>query len=326
MNRRDAILSGIGAATTLHERLGLRNKLATGNGPIDVFSVIENMRVPLAFRPLEGMLGVYLPPPTGPGIMVTTERPLHVQRFTAAHELGHFVLNHEQDSFDRRIGFAVQNDYKSDRDQEIAADAFAAEFMLPRWLLVAHARRHGWSLTDLRIPEKVYQLSLRIGMSYEATCFALVNHEILLHNEVDALLAVPPKNSKQKALGDAEPPSWHSDVWVLSAEDADTYILGKPGDMIVLSLEEHVAGGYMWDVSSAEANGLSVVFDERRENANMGLGAVVNRIVIFSAEGVGRISIAEKRMWSTKDAPLNELGFNLSFLGKEVLPRLAPAA
>lgn len=326
MNRRDAILSGIGAATSLHERLGLRKKLATGNGPIDVFSVIEYMHVPLAFRPLEGMLGLYLPPPIGPGIMVTTERPLHVQRFTAAHELGHFILNHEQGSFDKRIGFAARGDYNDDRLQEIAADVFAAEFMLPRWLLVAHARRHGWSLRDLRVPEKVYQLSLRIGMSYEATCLALVNHEILPRKEVDALLAVPPKISKQKALGNTKPPSWHSDVWELSAEDADTYILGKPGDMIVLSLEEHVAGGYMWDVSSAETSGLSVVSDERQEYTNAGLGTVVNRVVIFSARGGGRVSLVEKRMWSTKDAPLNELGFNLSFLGKEVLPRLAPAA
>lgn len=34
--------------------------------------------------------------------MVTTERSLHIQRFTAAHELGHVILEH-RGSMDREI-------------------------------------------------------------------------------------------------------------------------------------------------------------------------------------------------------------------------------
>jgi len=45
--------------------------------------------------------------------------------------------------------------------------------MLPDWLVVAHARRHKWSKRDLVIPDTVYQLSLRLGASYAATCWAL---------------------------------------------------------------------------------------------------------------------------------------------------------
>ncbi len=326
MNRREAVLSGVGAAAALHDQLDLRKQLEAGAGPIDVFSIIEEMGVPLAFRPLEGVLGLFLPAPAGPGIMVTTERPLHLQRFTAAHELGHFMLEHTDSSFDERIGFVARGDYSQDRLQEVAADTFAAEFMFPRWLLVAHARRRGWGPNDLRTPDMVYQLSLRIGMSYEATCFALASHAMLRRAEVDALLAVPPKASKQRALGNIEPPSWHSDVWVLSANDAGACVLGKPDDMVVLSLEEHVASGYTWDFSAAEANGLSVVLDERRDRPEAGLGAVVDRVVVFLAqEGGGHVSLVEKRAWS-EDKPLKELGFDLSFWGKEVLPRYAPAA
>jgi IrrE N-terminal-like domain/Chagasin family peptidase inhibitor I42 len=325
MNRREAVLSGVGAAAALHDKVGLRKQLESGDGPIDVFSVIESMGVPLAFRPLEGVLGLFLPPPAGPGIMVTTERPLHLQRFTAAHELGHFVLGHSDSSFDERIGFVARGDYSQDRLQEVAADAFAAEFMLPRWLLVAHARRHGWSRNDLRTPDVVYQLSLRVGMSYEATCLALAIHTMLRRTEVDALLAIPPRASKRRALGDVQPPSWRSDVWVLSANDAGTYVLGKPDDMIVLSLEEHAASGYTWDLSAAEENGLSVILDQRRDRPDAGFGAVVDRVVVFLAQGGGHISLVEKRAWSA-DSPLNELRFDLSFWGKEVLPRLAPAA
>lgn len=322
MNRREALLSGVGAAAALHDDLSLRDRLKAGDAPVDVFSIIENVGVPLAFRPLQGLLGLFLPPPAGPGIMITTERPLHLQRFTAAHELGHFMLQHEHGSFDERIGFVARGDYSRDQLQEVAADAFAAEFMLPRWLLVAHARKRGWSAEDLRSPDVVYQLSLRLGLSYEATCLALANHGIVPSPVVESLRAVPPKITKQKALGKVKPPSWWSDVWVLSANDAGAYMLGNPDDIIVLSLEEHAASGYTWDISQAEANGFSIILDERRDRNDAGLGSIVDRLIVLHAQGGGHVSLVEKRAWS-KDHPLNELGLDLSFWGKETLPRVA---
>ena len=51
------------------------------------------IHLPLLLRPLKGLLGAYLPHPI-PGVLVTTERPLSIQRFTAAHEVGHFRLEH----------------------------------------------------------------------------------------------------------------------------------------------------------------------------------------------------------------------------------------
>ena len=50
--------------------------------------------IPVMFRPLKNLLGAYIDDP-GQGVMVTTQRQLPVQRFTAAHELGHAALGHE---------------------------------------------------------------------------------------------------------------------------------------------------------------------------------------------------------------------------------------
>jgi Zn-dependent peptidase ImmA (M78 family) len=319
MSRREAILTGVGEAAALQERLGIRDALASGDGPVDVFGVIEQLHLPLLFRPLEGMLGLYLPPPAGPGIMVTTRRPLHLQRFTAAHELGHFVLKHASSSFDKRIGFVARGEIGQDVIQEVAADAFAAEFMLPRWLLVSHAKRRGWGPQDLRKPETVYQLSLRLGMSYEATCHSLAGHNMLQASETNALLSVAPKACKQHVLRNISPESWHLDVWDLSVADGGSRIVGGPQDVVVITLEEHVASGYTWDLSAAERNGFSILQDDRLNRQNAGLGAIVDRRVVMSGPANGFLEFLEKRGWSD-DPPLNSIRFDLSLHGKESLP------
>jgi hypothetical protein len=47
----------------------------------------------------------------------------------------------------------------ADGFQEVEADAFAVAFMMPRWLIGWHAERQGWTVTDFRQPNIVYQLS-----------------------------------------------------------------------------------------------------------------------------------------------------------------------
>ena len=81
-------LEAIAVAKRLHREMKMRDTVISGSGMIDVFSAIEQLGIPLVFKPLKTALGLCLPKPLS-GIMVTTERSLHIQRFTAAHELGH---------------------------------------------------------------------------------------------------------------------------------------------------------------------------------------------------------------------------------------------
>jgi Zn-dependent peptidase ImmA (M78 family) len=81
------------AAARLHQKLGLRKDIEANGGNVDAFGAIHAVDLPLLLRPLQGLLGVYLNEPT-PGVLVTTQRPMSIQRFTAAHELGHFSMRH----------------------------------------------------------------------------------------------------------------------------------------------------------------------------------------------------------------------------------------
>src|SRR5262249_24109340 len=103
--------------------------------PIDVFSLIEDSGIWLVFQPLKSLWGAYLPGST-PGILINSERPNSVQRLTAAHELGHFVMKH-QTSVDGLRNILCRHPFDSRAPnfqtvlREVEAYSFAIAFMTP---------------------------------------------------------------------------------------------------------------------------------------------------------------------------------------------------
>ena len=172
-------MDGIHAAMALSRRMGIRGKVtSSGLGCIDAFAIIEELDIPFTFAELDRALGFCLPFP-GVGIVVTTKASLHRQRFTAAHELGHAVMEH-RGSIDTEILMRGGQSMTGGNLQEVAAEAFAAELLLPKWLLVHHMRRQGWTIArHLGNPAVVYQMSLRVAASYEATCWSLFGNQLL---------------------------------------------------------------------------------------------------------------------------------------------------
>lgn len=322
--RRDAILGGVQRAAELHTKLGLRQDLKNGDRPVDVIEVIHQLGLLLLFRPLSSLLGAYLPNAGAGGILVTTQRDLHVQRFTAAHELGHHVLQHTAPSLDSDVGYVARGESDGYDIQELEADSFAAEFLLPAWLIVAHARRRLWGKSDLRKPDTVYQLSLRLGASYSATCWSLFSSKLIDFPTAQQLANTQPKECKQRALPGVIPKSWaRKDVWLLSQYDQGSKILGNPDDAVVLSLEEHVSAGYTWDTAPLTLAGFQISTDERLDTNGSLIGGTVTRQVTAQGAAVGHICLEERRPWMP-EAYLNQIfEFDVAMLGHEVegLPR-----
>ena len=316
-SRRDAILTGVARASDLHEKLGMREALAEGDGAIDVLGAVQRLGLFMMFRPLDGLLGAYVPTQAVSGVLVTSKRDLHVQRFTAAHELGHHLFEHKTASLDADVGFVGRGEASKFDLQEVEADAFAAEFLLPKWLIAAHLRRQKWGREHLNQPEFVYQLSLRLGASYSATCWALLSQTFLDASAVKRLVAIQPKVAKQRALPDITPEHWHRDVWLVSEKDRGSHILGSPDDLIVVALEEHVASGYCWDVEGVARAGLVLEKDGRvTENANR-MGAVVRRRLVVHGEGKRRLRLEERRAWDPSQSSRSTFEINLALVGRE---------
>src|SRR4051812_15051476 len=94
MTPREAILTGGREAARLHSVLHTQEELTRTRGPVDVFGALLKNEAAVIFRPLEGLLGACLSRPAR-GVIISTQRPLSVQRFTGAHELGHIAMHHD---------------------------------------------------------------------------------------------------------------------------------------------------------------------------------------------------------------------------------------
>ena len=298
----------------MHEQLSLRPRLGDGRGPIDVFRVIVEMDVSLLFRPLDKLLGAFLAAPVG-GILITTQRDLYVQRFTAAHELGHFLMNHEASLDDeRQIGFALRGQPHADL-QEIAANAFACEFLMPRWLVAAQVRRQRWTTDALRAPGIVYQLSLRLGVSYQAMCWALAGHQAIPRGDAQRLADIPPKTAKLDTLrGPFLRNSW-ANVWSLTQNDCGLTLVGTPDDVIQIELQERTSAGLTWNIDAAKAQGFQILEDELRPEDGIG-GFGVRRLAI-KGSGKGDLCLKECRQWDADSKPTMTFDIRYSLKGKE---------
>jgi len=316
----DARLDAVAAAKRVHRELDQQQRVIGGAGLIDVFETIGELGIPLVFKPLTSALGLCLPAPLR-GIMVTTRRGLHIQRFTAAHELGHVILEHHG-SIDREILERGPLAPTSGRDlKEVAADAFAAEFLLPRWLYRHHIQSQGWTVNGhLRNPDIVYQLSLRMGASYEATCWGLVSHQILPQGEVDALRKIPIARLKSRLGGEFKPGNSWADVWRLTAKDDGAQIVGNPDDLLRIELEEAAGSGHQWQVEALREAGYQILSDEStfsRDPLLYGAPSVRTLIARPPPGGVGAVTLRESQPWGDSAADDSTFLVTLALQGPE---------
>lgn len=323
MNRREILLEAMAEADRLHQEQNSEEILGSAGGGVDIFGTITDLSVPLVFRPLDGLLGVFLPRPT-PGIMVTTARGLAVQRFTAAHELGHYRLHHpgslDDESILRRYPFGSAG-YDN---VEAAADVFAARYLMPEWLLESHLIRQSWTAENLDDPHNAYQLALRIGVSYEAACRSLAEYKIIEKATLQKHLAITPKQIKQQLLGDHPIENWYPDVWVLTGRDRGSLIQGGPKDIFLIRLRENSGAGYIWNVDDLAKSGFVVVSDKRLvAPPTEQVRGEVERILMAASqsESVGKVDLEQSRPWDPLSVT-DHFTINYELLGRESgLPR-----
>lgn len=314
-NVRDAILTGAGAASEFHDAFRVRDAVVDGAQAIDVFEAISDLAIPLQFAPLEGLLGACVRiNDTAVGILITSRRDLHLQRFTAAHELGHFLLQHEG-SLDREVRMPGQTKGRDFR--EVEADAFAAEFLTPKWLIAGIAKRHGWwSVSHLSTPDIVYQLSLRLAVSYEATCWGLASQACISSTVAEELIESPPKSSKLRALRGVSLDNPWADVWCLDSKDDGAFIDAGPDDLIVLTLDEHASAGYSWDTTSAQTVGCVIVGDSSEFDSTAIGGSASRRLVLrVPSPGVHDLRLSYQRPFSKSTNTAKHFHLNVSTLG-----------
>jgi predicted secreted protein len=252
--RRAARLRGSAAAIRQTVTLGL-----DPGGAIDVFGVIEHQRVWLLFEPLDRLYGMFQRAGDAAGIVLHSGHPLSVQRFTAAHELGHYALGHQFSSD------STAELYGADAAlQEVEAQAFAAEFLMPLALVNRAQDRLGLDRRPAQLtPIETYQLSLEMGSSYTATVNQLAQLHKITGAQRDELEAWRPIDLKIELGNGTQPVSARADVWDVTTARRGRQVRLRLADELHLRLPELPASGYRWDVGLGDGHsGLELVADE----------------------------------------------------------------
>ena len=310
MNRRHEILRATSEAARVFAQFPRGRRTS-----FDVVRAVTERNIPLLFRPLDGLWGAFIAVGHEErGIIVTTKLALSVQRFTLAHELGHLLLGHES-SLDRTTGLALRNPDGVRSVAEAAADTFAAELLAPRQLIRASASRQRWGLGDLRHPDNIYQLGLRLGISYKSACWSLAASGVLSTTDAARLDDERVRNLKL-ALAPAEllTNSW-ADVWSISRADTNTFLEAGPDDLFAIRLQDHASAGYLWQL--VDPGESAEIVDESSASSTEQYGQPYGRVVHvrFRRPGIHRMLFEHVRPWSR--ATLETIEIEIDSFGKE---------
>lgn len=228
--------------TALLEAAGLLEDLGVDQTqPIDVFRLIVQLDIWLTFVPLGTTLGACLPVGRG-GIMITTRRQPAVQRYTAAHEIGHWILDHGHPWIDDEEAILRP----SAPERERIAQLFAAYLVMPPPLVDATAAHHGIRAGQMPEPPQAYSVARDMGVSYEAAVRQMAELDVISTQDRDRLLHVSPLAAKRALAHGARPVVGNADVWPIDERWNGASLDVTTADEIVIALPENRTTGYRW--------------------------------------------------------------------------------
>lgn len=271
MIQRGAALRVARLAGEVLERSAAHSRVESGYTRIDPIAIAESEGIDVMARPLDKLLGAFLRYERV-GILLNSQRPSGMLHMTCAHELGHFYLDHLSTT-DEHL------DYRGDASEvELEADQFAYALMAPLWLIARVLKAQGWGWASMRNPATLYQLSLRLGLSYSATLWSLVRLKKLDSDAAKILARLQPAEIKLALIPQGAVLEANQDVWCVGPRDKDFILEPRPNDRIVTHLPSHAAAGYLWSVDEARGDGYTLeplTIDSQRRAATTPDGEVL---------------------------------------------------
>jgi Zn-dependent peptidase ImmA (M78 family) len=189
--RQSAQNSGLRRAFEARNRLS-----ATRTEPINVFDSCQKSGVDVRFVDAPSLEGMYCRAPRLSIFVPSSKhRPWGRIVFSCAHELGHHELGHGTRA-DKYL--AGSHHGKSREPEELAADVFAAHFLMPRQAVVHALRLRSWDVTSLS-PKQAFCLAGVFGVGYRTLIWQLaVGLQVLQEADSKRLLKAKPKEIRRE--------------------------------------------------------------------------------------------------------------------------------
>lgn len=229
-------------AARLHARLG-----TDFSRPVDIFRIVQELRLWLATEPLGNLFGFYLRSGKAVGIVLNASHPEDLQRYTCAHELGHHILGHESHL---DLDTDVRGNTMSLPLKEQAAQVFAGAFLMPLGLVNRVIRSLGLQGAPLSASD-VYQISRDTDVSFTAAVWRLRALDRLGARTAQAYAKAGAAAAKAtlrgaKAIGPAR-----GDLYLVDNPSDQVKLACRVGDEIRLRLPENRSTGHVWTLSIA---------------------------------------------------------------------------
>jgi len=277
-------------------------------GPADrirIFDLIEDQRIWLSFDPLDKLYGWYQRVGGAAGVVINASHPVPLQRFTAAHELGHHVLGHAYCLDDEQT---IINGGRGTDPKEVGAYTFASDLLMPLAAMEYHLARLGLDPARPRVaPTDAYRLSVELGVSYAAAVVQLASLDKIPWHAVPALRQAHPLALKQQLLGRA-PDYSRAAVWLLNEADDGRHLVVDVGDELYVRLKEIRSSGYRWVPAASTLEGLTVLDDALvpADDAERRYGASRARRLVLKAVNPGARSIVAdlRHAWEPESEPV----------------------
>lgn len=143
--------------------------------PIDVRHLAAKLKIDVLYEDLDDDIsGFLLLKNNKPYIAINKSHHPNRQRFSLAHEIAHFVLhsNPQKSLFvDRLVYFRNVASKSGEVREEIEANTFAAELLMPEFLLRNELKNYGEELDE----NDIFKLANAFGVSSEAMGYRLAN-------------------------------------------------------------------------------------------------------------------------------------------------------
>ena len=177
-------------------RQQLENRFEWGpDAPYDVFRSMYSAGIMLRFTALESIAGAVVRHGKAIGVLINSDQPDDRQRWSAAHELAHVLLEHEaQDT----AHVDLHGPARTSDDR--LADWLAGNLLMPASEVDAELVNVEREHPDETMEQAVYRLSRKFSVSYAAMAVRLGALQIVSFEGVQQLRKTKPKELK-KQLG-----------------------------------------------------------------------------------------------------------------------------
>ena len=160
----------------------LLTKATDGKLPIRVERIAEHLGATISYEPYKGDLsGLLYREGTDIVIGVNSSHSTTRQRFTIAHEIGHLLLHTGRMMFvDKAIAFRDHASSLGTNKQEIEANAFAAELLMPESSVLSEAKKLLEPDKPIAAERMVKELAQVFQVSPQSIQYRLANLGIFL--------------------------------------------------------------------------------------------------------------------------------------------------